>query len=243
MQFCTLIILKHKLLHVGIFWTRSRIPNSGWSCFYCYLHSLWSSNGIPRRQIIEVKELVRGDVSLLAKKDSDIQYILSFVFLHLLEGEEFQFQNKTTRHLHHGNQPVRMCSSLCYPILAFGGPQNEHCCRVSKVCICLLNAATPEILLRREAACRPVGTALIAEHFESSSRGIANGIYSWGIYIGYGLSFVLGNYVPASNIFNFGWRATFVIGCLPGLPIALAVFLRSDARYKRCSERPDVICE
>jgi hypothetical protein len=39
---------------------------------------------------------------------------------------------------------------------------------------------------------------VIAELFDASTRGVANGIFSWGVYIGYGLTFTL---VNISNIF------------------------------------------
>lgn len=32
---------------------------------------------------------------------------------------------------------------------------------------------------------RPVATSLLAELFDKRSLGLANGIFSWGIYIGY----------------------------------------------------------
>ena len=34
--------------------------------------------------------------------------------------------------------------------------------------------------------------SLIAEIFTASHRGVANGIFSWGVYYGYGLAFVFG---------------------------------------------------
>ena len=33
---------------------------------------------------------------------------------------------------------------------------------------------------------------MIAEIFTASHRGVANGIFSWGVYYGYGLAFVFG---------------------------------------------------
>lgn len=46
-----------------------------------------------------------------------------------------------------------------------------------------------------EAVCRPISGSLIAELFEPSSRGLANGIFSWGVYYGYGLAYVIGIYL------------------------------------------------
>ena len=42
------------------------------------------------------------------------------------------------------------------------------------------------------AVCRPVSGSLIAEMFTASHRGVANGVFSWGVYYGYGLAFVFG---------------------------------------------------
>ena len=109
----------------------------------------------------------------------------------------------------------------------------------------------------REAACRPASGSLIAEMFESSSRGVANGkdklnsthanstndvctypptyklfclgIFSWGVYIGYGLTFTLGNYLQDIGDFS-GWRLAFVIGCVPGFIVAFLLFFVKDPR-------------
>ena len=48
----------------------------------------------------------------------------------------------------------------------------------------------------REAACSPIGVSLISDLFSAESRGAATGIFHWGIYFGYGLSYVIGVYVP-----------------------------------------------
>ena len=54
----------------------------------------------------------------------------------------------------------------------------------------------------REAAIRPAAGSMIPEIFKSSNRGTANGILSWGIYWGYGLTFTLGNYLSPLNLFK-----------------------------------------
>ena len=43
-----------------------------------------------------------------------------------------------------------------------------------------------------ESVCRPMSSALIADLFTASARGVANGVFSWGVYLGFGLAFVLG---------------------------------------------------
>ena len=37
-----------------------------------------------------------------------------------------------------------------------------------------------------------MSSALIADLFTASARGVANGVFSWGVYLGFGLAFVLG---------------------------------------------------
>ena len=53
---------------------------------------------------------------------------------------------------------------------------------------CLIN-------YKAAAVCRPAATSIIADLFSPDSRGVANGVFSWGIYFGYGLAFLVGNNV------------------------------------------------
>ena len=77
---------------------------------------------------------------------------------------------------------------------------------------------------------RPIATSLLAELFDRSTLGIANGVFSWGIYIGYGLTFVLGNYAAPADLFGWDWRSVFILGCIWGLPVAVLLFFFSDPR-------------
>ena len=43
-----------------------------------------------------------------------------------------------------------------------------------------------------ESVCRPMCGAIIADLYSPRSRGVANGVFSWGVYVGFGLAFVLG---------------------------------------------------
>lgn len=81
-----------------------------------------------------------------------------------------------------------------------------------------------------EAALRPIAGSLLADLFDAKTRGVANGIFSWGVYIGYGFTFILGNYVPDADILGYGWRAAYVIGCSLGIPIAVVLFFHKDPR-------------
>jgi MFS family permease len=71
---------------------------------------------------------------------------------------------------------------------------------------------------------------VIAELFDTSTRGVANGFFSWGVYIGYGLTFTLGNYVAPANILDYGWRSAFFVGCAPGIIIGVLLIFVSDPR-------------
>eukprot|EP00092_Neocalanus_flemingeri_P009696 GFUD01010442.1.p1 GENE.GFUD01010442.1~~GFUD01010442.1.p1 ORF type:complete len:486 (+),score=62.98 GFUD01010442.1:259-1716(+) len=81
-----------------------------------------------------------------------------------------------------------------------------------------------------EAALRPAGGSLIAEMFSAEQRGVANGIFSWGVYFGYGFSFLFGIYLTQLNVLGYGWRATYVIAGLPGILIAAALLVIDDPR-------------
>merc|ERR1719191_575394 len=57
--------------------------------------------------------------------------------------------------------------------------------------------------------------------FSASARGVANGVFSWGVYYGYGLAFVFGIYITGADLAGYGWRAPFVLAALPGLLLAI----------------------
>eukprot|EP00049_Salpingoeca_infusionum_P001038 m.44532 g.44532 ORF g.44532 m.44532 type:complete len:500 (+) comp10838_c0_seq2:443-1942(+) len=81
-----------------------------------------------------------------------------------------------------------------------------------------------ELLLARlgqgaaQAGCTPYASGIIGDLFPAEYRGTAMGIYNWGIYTGYSLSYALGNFMQEAK----GWRFTFYMGAVPG---ALAVLL------------------
>ena len=66
--------------------------------------------------------------------------------------------------------------------------------------------------------------------FRPDSRGVANGIFSWGVYFGYGLAYIFGIYLTDLNVLGYGWRASYVIGGAPGIIVGILIFLtiRSD---------------
>ncbi|EDO26349.1 predicted protein, partial [Nematostella vectensis] len=59
----------------------------------------------------------------------------------------------------------------------------------------------------------------------TSLRGTALGVYNWGIYLGYSMSYAFGNYITKADIGGKGWRWVFWIAAIPGFVVgALIVF-------------------
>lgn len=84
-----------------------------------------------------------------------------------------------------------------------------------------------------EAVCRPVAGSLIFDMFSPSGRGLANGIFSWGVYFGYGLAFVLGIELTKLDILGHGWRSVYVMCALPGIVIGVVIgVIVRDPKYQ-----------
>lgn len=76
-----------------------------------------------------------------------------------------------------------------------------------------------------EAVCRPISAGMIADAFSPSGRALANGVFSWGIYFGYGLAYVIGINLTQLDVLGYSWRASYVIPALPGFVIAALLFV------------------
>lgn len=85
-----------------------------------------------------------------------------------------------------------------------------------------------------EAALSPAAYSILADRFPREKLGRAIGIYSSGVFIGIGLSFIIGGVLVAGLEASGGievpilghlqsWQATFLIVGLPGLLIALLI--------------------
>lgn len=83
-----------------------------------------------------------------------------------------------------------------------------------------------------EAALSPAAYSMLADMFSPKKLGRAIGVYSSGVFIGIGLSFIIGAYLVTALESNGGlslplfghlkpWQATFVIVGSPGILIAL----------------------
>jgi MFS family permease len=93
-----------------------------------------------------------------------------------------------------------------------------------------------------EAALSPAAYSMLADMFSAKRLGRAIGIYSSGVFIGIGLSFIIGAYLVTALEANGGltlplfghlkpWQATFVIVGAPGVIVALLMLTtREPAR-------------
>lgn len=54
--------------------------------------------------------------------------------------------------------------------------------------------------LCRQAGCTPFAASLLGDYFTEGLRATSLGIYNWGIYVGYSLSYALGNFITKANI-------------------------------------------
>lgn len=83
-----------------------------------------------------------------------------------------------------------------------------------------------------EATLQPCATSILADYFPRGKRGMAYGVYAWGLGLGGGLSFVLGGRVIEAvarsgtvTVPVFGemypWQTVFLVIGAPGLIVAL----------------------
>jgi predicted MFS family arabinose efflux permease len=72
-----------------------------------------------------------------------------------------------------------------------------------------------------EAGGSPPSHSLLADYFPPQRRGFALGVYAAGIPIGGAIGALAGGWIGA----YFGWRTAFVVVGLPGILLALVVFL------------------
>ncbi len=106
--------------------------------------------------------------------------------------------------------------------------------------LCGLAGSFISLLLARigvgvgEAGASPPSHSLISDYFPISARATALSIYSLGIPIG---SFI-GTAVGGWGADNLGWRATFFLVGIPGLAVALLVFLTLREPPRGMSDAP-----
>ncbi|XP_042205827.1 protein spinster homolog 1-like [Homarus americanus] len=76
-----------------------------------------------------------------------------------------------------------------------------------------------------ESAFTPACSSMISDMFHESQRALALGIFNWGIYFGYGLSYAVGNFITAANIVDMGWRWSYIVTGMMGVVATLLLFL------------------
>ena len=75
---------------------------------------------------------------------------------------------------------------------------------------------------------------MIFDLFTPSGRGVANGVFSWGIYFGYALAYILGITAVDADILGHGWRSVYVMCSIPGFAIGICILLfLQDPKYQR----------
>lgn len=83
-----------------------------------------------------------------------------------------------------------------------------------------------------ESSFAPAASSIISDMFTQSIRAFALGVFNWGIYLGYGLSYIIGNYVTKADILGMGWRWSYYISGLLGAVtiLLLIVVVREPER-------------
>eukprot|EP00095_Tigriopus_kingsejongensis_P009676 maker-scaffold84_size396325-snap-gene-0.22 protein:Tk09676 transcript:maker-scaffold84_size396325-snap-gene-0.22-mRNA-1 annotation:"hypothetical protein L798_15494" len=76
-----------------------------------------------------------------------------------------------------------------------------------------------------ESGLRPIASSLLPQLYSRRRLGLANGVFTLGVMVGYGLSFAVGNYLV--DLSRWGWRACFVLGCGPGVIVGAVTLLMS----------------
>ncbi|XP_045589099.1 hexuronate transporter isoform X2 [Procambarus clarkii] len=76
-----------------------------------------------------------------------------------------------------------------------------------------------------ESAFTPACSSMISDMFPESRRALALGIFNWGVYFGYGLSYAVGNFITAENIADMGWRWSYIVTGMMGVVATLLFFL------------------
>ncbi|MES2042736.1 MAG: MFS transporter [Pseudomonadota bacterium] len=72
-----------------------------------------------------------------------------------------------------------------------------------------------------ESGASPTATSIITDLFPRNKRATAVAIYQAGIPLGSFLCFIVGAWIVA----HYGWRAAFMAAGLPGIPLAILIFL------------------
>jgi len=88
-----------------------------------------------------------------------------------------------------------------------------------------------------EAGATPPSHSLIASYFPPRQRAAALGIYALGLPVGLMLTALFGGWIAQ----NYGWRMTFLVLGIPGIPLAVLILL--SVREPRKSATPDAAAD
>ena len=62
------------------------------------------------------------------------------------------------------------------------------------------------------------------------NRAIANGIFSWGVYLGYGFAFLFGFNITEMDIMGHSWRSAYMLAGLTGVLLSPTLLLIHEPR-------------
>lgn len=106
--------------------------------------------------------------------------------------------------------------------------------------LCGLVRSFPQMVMFRagvgigEGGFNPAALSLLSDFYPPTRRSSAIGIFYATGMIGIFLSFLVGGYVSV----EYGWRAAFIVGGVPGLVLALAIFLCMREPQRGRFDRP-----
>lgn len=88
-----------------------------------------------------------------------------------------------------------------------------------------------------EAGCTPPATSVIADYYPAKSRSTALGYYAMGVTLGT----VMANLIGGPVAEHYGWRMAFFVLGLPGVLVALVVWMTIKEPPRGYSDPPDVV--
>jgi len=88
-----------------------------------------------------------------------------------------------------------------------------------------------------ETSSGPASQSIISDLFNKDERPRALGIYAAGGYLGIFLGYFVGGYVNQ----HFGWRVAFIVAGLPGIPVAMLLWLTTNEPNRYAPETQPVV--
>lgn len=82
------------------------------------------------------------------------------------------------------------------------------------------------------AAMNPVCTSYITDLWPGNGRSAALGVFYWGIYFGYSLTFLVGTYGTEADVFGLGWRFAYIVIGIPAILVGVIILIMRDRSYE-----------